>query len=479
MKRYTRRNVATLAGLTLAISAIAGCSPPGNATDPPTGEAISFSDFAPNDANEKAFASFVEDIDGKYSGKTLRIMGVKDPWLPAFQKMIDEFQSLSGASVTFENYSYDDTYSKEMLVGQQKSSEVDIIMFDLPWLGKFAETGFVEPLDDRIKSTDSDLLMYDDFYNVMREGSVWDGETLGIPFAPYFIMQITNDDLMNEAGVQIPETIDDFVEACQTITEKTGVAGTAINNQSGTPVGQAYFEWIYSAGGRPFASEHPDAEGGEYYADMTPQFSSPESKKVIEMFKTLMESCEPSGARNIAWQERYSAFATGQAAMIAPWNYDIPPLDNPAQSAVAGKYSVSPVPGTPGAEANTPVGGWEMGINSYSTQKDLAWDFIVWFSSPAVNGAFLDAGGFASRYSVGDNAALQKKYPWLEVQQSVVDDAFPAFRPQVPEAFEIMNTLGDHIGAYLAGEKTLDEATADADKEIGEMLKAAGYTVKQ
>lgn len=477
MNRQRRRATAVVAALTGGILALAGCGGGGAPTTSNPDAAKSTADFAPTEANKVAFTKLTDGLKEKYAGKTLRIIGVKDPWLPAFNAMTKEFSDLTGAQVTFENYSYDDTYSKEILLGQQRSSSTDVIMFDLPWVGQFAKTGFVEPLDDRLAAADKDLIMYDDFYKVMREGATWNGQTIGIPFAPYFIMNLYNKPLLEKAGVNPPKTIDEFQQACMTIKEKTGVAGTAINNQTGTAVGQAYFEWIYNMGGRPFSSEAPDAAGGKYYSDMTPQFSSPESKATIKMFKDLL-ACEPNGAANIAWQERYSSFATGQAAMISPWNYDIPPLDDPNQSAVAGQYGVQPVPVKSGVKATTPVGGWMMGINKYSTQKDLAWDFTQWFSSPAVNAAFLSKGGFSARYSVGKNPDLVKQYPWLETQAAVVDDAFPAFRPQIPEAFEIMKTLGDHIGAYLAGEKSLDQATAEADAELGALMKKSGYTVK-
>ncbi|CCI53646.1 hypothetical protein BN13_430005 [Nostocoides jenkinsii Ben 74] len=141
------------------------------------------------------------------------------------------------------------------------------------------------------------------------------------------------------------------------------------------------------------------------------------------MFKDLI-NCEPSGATNIAWQERYSAFGTGQAAMIGPWNYDIPPLDDPAQSAVAGKYEVSTVPVADGVKLNTPVGGWMMGINSFSTEKDMAWDFTQWFSSPAVNAFFMSNGGFAARYSHVHGTAFRRA-------QELFDD--PHLRPDAAD----------------------------------------------
>lgn len=463
--------------LVVALGACGGGDSTTTSAGPSAAAGKAIADMSPSDAAKTAFTKFETGLKGKYNGKTLKIIGVKDPWLPAFTKSTEAFTKLTGAKVTFENYAYDDTYSKEILLGQEKSSAADIIMFDIPWVGKFAQTGFVEPLDDRIAAADKDLIMYDDFYKVMADAAKWDGKTIGVPFAPYFIMMLSNKEVLSQAGVTVPKTIDEFTAACKTIKEKTGVAGTAINNQTGTAVGQAYFEWIYNMGGKPFTSETPDNTTGDYYSDMTPQFSSAESKKTVQMFKDLI-NCEPSGATNIAWQERYSAFATGQAAMISPWNYDIPPLDDPAQSAVAGKYEVSTVPVADGVKLNTPVGGWMMGINSFSTEKDMAWDFTQWFSSPAVNAFFMSNGGFAARYSVSKNADLVKQYPWLSIQQQVVDTAFPAFRPQVPEAFEIMKTLGDNIGSFLAGQASLDDAMAKADSDIGGMLKQAGYTVK-
>lgn len=466
----------TAAALTAALAAVglAACSSSGTAAG--SGD-TPYSQWAPTAKNKTALESFSKAIKGKYQGKTLNIVGIKDPWYPAALDMISTFEKLTGAKVTYNGYSYNDGYSKEVLLGQQKSSDADIIMYDMPWIGKFAQAGFVEPLDGRIKAADKNLIMYDDFYKVMREGAQWKGQTLGVPFAPYFTMNVYNTDLLDKAGVKPPKTMSQFTSACHAIKSKTGVAGTALNNQSGMAVGQAYFEYIYNMGGKPFASESPETANGEYYSDMTPQFTSSQSKATIKMFKDLVD-CEPKGALNIDWNSRYSAFATGQAAMIQPWNYDIANLGNSSKSAVAGKYQVQPDPTATGVSLNTPVGGWEMGIDKYSNHKDLAWDFIQWFSSPAVNAAFMDDGGFAARYSVQNNTALQKKYPWLKVQAKVVDTAFPAFRPQVPEAFDIMSHLGDQIGAYLAGQKTLDQATADANSQIGSMLKQAGYTVK-
>ncbi|MFV0427244.1 MAG: ABC transporter substrate-binding protein [Beutenbergiaceae bacterium] len=471
-----RRLVAGVGIAALATLTACGSSDDGGGGSEPVADSIA--DYAPNDTNREAFIAFEEELADKYSGQTLNIMGVNDPWLDSFSEMVEQFEELTGATVNFQGFSYDDTYSREVLVGTDQDSSVDLVMYDLPWVGQFVETGLVEPLDSYIDAVDPDLMMYDDLYEVMREGSTWNDQRYGIPFAPYFIMNISNTSLLDEAGVDgPPETMDEFVQTCHAVTENTGSAGTAINNQTGMAAGQAWFEFVYNMGGRAFESMHPTTEG-DYYADMTPRFDTPEARATAEMLKDLI-SCQPEGAVNITWPERYSSFATGQAAMIAPWNYDIPPLDDPETSTVAGNYVVTPAPVADGVDRVTSVGGWELGINTASTQKEFAFDFITWFSSPAVNAAFVDGGGFPARYSATENADLQAKYPWLEVQGEVVDAAFPAFRPQVPEAFELMTIIGNNLGKYYADEVSLDEALEGAQTELTELLVSAGYTVNE
>jgi hypothetical protein len=65
---------------------------------------------------------------------------------------------------------------------------------------------------------------------------------------------------------------DPWVKACDTIDQEfqqlTGLFGTALNNQRGAAVGQAYFEYIFNFGGKAFNSMYPGSP--DQYADMTP-----------------------------------------------------------------------------------------------------------------------------------------------------------------------------------------------------------------
>jgi len=85
-----------------------------------------------------------------WNGKTLRVIMIQDPWVKAFDTIDQEFEKLTGAKVTIESFGYDDTHQKEVLLGSSKSDAYDIVVLDSPWVGEFAQGGFVDNLKERI-----------------------------------------------------------------------------------------------------------------------------------------------------------------------------------------------------------------------------------------------------------------------------------------------------------------------------------------
>ena len=52
----------------------------------------------------------------------------------------------------------------------------------------------------------------------------------------------------------------------------------------------------------------------------------------------------------LLWQEEHTRFAfqNGRARFMRNWPYAVPLLNDPAQSAVAGRFAVAPMPAAPG-----------------------------------------------------------------------------------------------------------------------------------
>ena len=417
---------------------------------------------------------FTAGLKNKYAGKQLHLIMINDPFLPAFNKMADAFTALTGAKVSVDTFGYDATYQKEVLACGQNDKTYDIVVFDVPWTQKFVSCS--DPLNAYVKKTNRALLQYDDFFPVMREASQWDGKMIGLPFAPYFVLQSYNAKYYKSLGLQPAKTLDQFVSNAAAATKNSklpAVYGTAMNNQSGSAVGQAFFEYIYNIpGGKPFMSEYPGSQ--KPYSNMTPMFASKQGVAVVEMFKKLIAS-EPPGALNSAWQQRQTAFATGHVAAVNEWDVTTPSLSDPKQSTVVNDFAASDFPSN--GKLVTQVGGWTMALDKNGTQKELALDFMTWFTSKETSLAFSAAGGFPNRTSVLNDPALNKQYPWYATLKSSVPTAFADCRPRVSQSFDIINTLGTYIGKALAGSMSTKDAMLGADREIGTMLKKAGYRV--
>lgn len=416
---------------------------------------------------------------GDFEGKTLQVIMIADPWVPAFQKINPEFEELTGAKVIVDSYGYDATHQKEVLEGSQQSGAFDVVVLDSPWVGEFWEAGYVEDLKPYIEKSDPQEVQYDDFVEVFREISDWKGHIVGMPFGAYFVTLYHRSDLFEKEGLQPPTTFAEWKEIAAKFTNNPdypGMFGTALNNQQGSPVGQAWFEYIWNVGGKPFKSSYPGSP--DPYADMTPMFDSPESIEVVNLFKEMLQY-EPPGSLSMAWDDRTQAFASGRVAMVSAWSVRTPTFLDPNRSMITDKFVPAVIPAKEGIEPVPPVGGWVMGISSYSEQKDLAWEYVKWFTSPEIHKKFVDAGGPPSRYSAFQDPELLAKYPWFPIIEKSAGMAYADCRPRVPESFEIISTVGIYVSRALSGELSAEEAMQKANEEIKTLLKKSGYNMSE
>lgn len=427
-------------------------------------------------AQDSGWDAFVAGLKDKYQGKTLQMITISDPFVPALQAANKAFTELTGAQIVVDPFGYDAVYQKEQLACQQNNSQYDVVVFDVPWTQAFVPC--VDHLNDLIKAADPEVIGYDDYFQVMREAVEWDGEIIGLPFAPYFVLQHYNTEIFDALGLKPATNYTEMLangKAANQSSAFPNVYATILNNQAGSAVGQAFFEYIYNIeGGKPFESMHPGC-APDCYADMTPLFSSPQGIQVVEFFKSMLPY-EPPGALNMAWQQRQSYLNLAKIAFNSQWNVTTPSADDPNQSIIVGKLGTAPFPHD-SKDLVTQVGGWSMGINKDSTQKDMAWDYMQWFNAAPTNVEFAKLGGFPSRDSTLNNADLNAQWPWYATLKEVIPTAFADCRPRNNESFDIINTLGTYIGQALSGEKTTEEAMKAADLDIGKMLKDKGYVV--
>ena len=416
---------------------------------------------------------------GKHPDKTLRILMIQDPWLSGFEKLNPTFEKLTSAKVVIDAFGYDQTHEKEVLEGTSKSTQYDIIVLDSPWVGEFWSGEFVEDLKPYIDKTKPEVIEWSDFVPAFQAVSDWENTIVGVPFGAYFMMMHYRKDLFEKAGLQPPKSIDDYKAAAKHFTgnpDFPGMYGTALNNARGAPAGQSFFEWIFNFGGKPFASVYPGST--DVYSDMTPEFKSPEAKQVFDFFKEMLKY-EPPGGESIDWEQRAATFTTGKTAMITAWSVRTPGFYDPAKSQIADKIGTSMFPHVEGAQGTPPLGGWVMGISANSLQKDLAWDYIKWFTSKDVHKQFVLLGGPPSRMSAINDPEIRQKMPWVETIGETVGHVYADCRPRIPESFEIIDTVGFQFSRALQNQVSVDEALGELQTSISDLMVKGGYTIQQ
>jgi trehalose/maltose transport system substrate-binding protein len=254
---------------------------------------------------------------------------------------------------------------------EAQSSEIDVFQFDVIWPGILAE--HMINMYDYI----SEEALADYFPAIVANNTV-DGNLTGIPYFNDAPMLYYRTDLLEEYGVEIPQTWEELAVAAQTIQDGERAKG---NSEFWGYVwqGNAYegltcdaLEWIYSEAGSTIVS--PDG---------TITVNDPAVAFAIDRAATWVGTISPEGVTGYQEEDARATWQAGNAAFMRNWPYAYA-LSNGEDSAVAGKFGVTLLPtGEAGLRAAT-QGGWQLGVSRYAENPDAAAAVAIYYTSPTV-----------------------------------------------------------------------------------------------
>lgn len=422
-----------------------------------------------------AMAQDWDSVLGNHESTTIRVQSIADPFIDAFNEISPGFTELTGAEVTLDSFGYDPLHERQILSCSQGSDEYDVLFIDGIWIGEFVEAGCIEPVEERVAAADPAIVAMDDYIDSFAGQATWDGQLQCLPIAGYWHMLHYRRDLFEQHGIEVPETFEELMEVARFFAEDDGdpdVAGMAMNFQRGSAAGQQFFEWIYSAGGRPWESNFAGSD--DPYGDQTPTLNSPEAVDMVQFFVDMVPY-GPPGVEQYAWDERANAFTQGRVAMINNWSVRTPLFTDPDISRVTDQFDVAMFPHAEGAESVPPVGGWILCMNAHSQQQDAAWDFMQWFASPQVHREFVRAGGPPSRHSAMQDEEIIAAQPWVPTLYESAQAAWQEGRPRHAMTFEMIDAIGLQVNRAIVGDATPQEAMDEANETVTRMLTRAGY----
>ncbi len=458
-----KRNLFVITAVLLLAMLLAACG--GGAADvaeveePPAAEeeAAPAEEEAPA-AEEDAAPAEEEMPEQPFAGTELVLASMTDQYVNAFRALIPQFEEETGIKVTMDELGYTDLYQKLTADFVADTGNYDLMTVDIVWSGEFAANEYTIPLNEYM-DRDADELALDDIMPVSWTLGEWEEEHYAYPLAGYANVLNYRKDILDEAGIDPPATQQELLAAAQALNDPDNdFYGMALLGAKGPAVAQDYMAWVQQHGGTIL-----DEEGN-------PALNSAENVEILEFFGELFNYAPP-GATDYWWDQRETAFRTGNVALMEGWSIARAGYEDPEISTVVGNVDIALAPVTEGMEPQYGFGGWGIGINASSDAPDAAWEFIKWLSSPEVQKEWVRNDGAPIRRSTLEDPELTEEYPWFPVLLEAFENGDGDYRPRIPQYSIIQDALGTAVNSYLVGELEAQEALDAAQAQVEEAMQ--------
>lgn len=278
-------------------------------------------------------------------------------------------------------------YDQRIALDLSAGTAADVNLMDSFMVSELASAGYLEPLDDLAAGWDQ----YGAYLPALLEVTSYDGKVYALPTDTDVRMLWYSKPAFEKAGIAVPwapKTWDDILDAARKLKE-AGIQ-YAFQLPAGVKQGEATtMQGVYMA---LLGADAPDGdrnrlrdrESGKWIGD------SPALRRTFELYKTVYaeEQLNPADlnyAADIGVAVR-QAFLEGKVGIMASgsWEdaciWDCNGINLPSREERDAIAAWTPWPGSgqPGAKATTNIsGGWAIGINSKTADKDLAFKLVT------------------------------------------------------------------------------------------------------
>jgi len=387
---------------------------------------------------------------------------------------IPEFEARTGMKVNFTLQAFPIYNQRADLELSTKGSAWDFVNVTFIYSGRWIGAGWLTPLDEFMNDRNATPPGWDpaDFV-AGAQSALQDarGRTYGFAWeAGAMLMGAARADLIERAGLKLPETLDQLLQVCEATHNKEQVVAFVADKLH-------HWNWIpylMGYGGRVF-KDPPE--------NLTPVLDTPEAAHAAEYYAALLAKYSPSGVLSYTDDQAMRAQLTGRANIRTQSVGWMTPMVKHEDSTVKSTVRFGLVPGGP-AGAFPGCNSHGFGIPLGAKQKRAAWEFIAWaMSKETVRRVALEKGYTSvCRRSVIDDPAYRKVMTlngqdvaalYLKVLELGGKTGYMKYRtvPVFPQVGDKINKALERIATKQMGAR---EAMKQAQVEAIEDLKKAG-----
>jgi trehalose/maltose transport system substrate-binding protein len=282
-------------------------------------------------------------------GQFTKDTGIKVKWVPHAEAADDVYATIA------RNFS-------------ARSSDFDVVMIDVIWPGAFGP--FLADLRELGLGEDAKL-----HAKGIVDNNTVDGKLVAMPFFGDFGILYYRTDLLKKYGYKGPPK----TWAQLTAMAKKIQAGERASNplfQGFVWQGNAYegltcdaLEWFQSFG------------AGGFIDNGKVTINNPRAVAALNLAKTWVDGISPRGVTTYQEEDARNVFQGGNAVFMRNWPYA---YSLAKESDIGKKFDVTVLPHS-GANASVgTVGGWQLGVSSFSENQEAAAELVRYLTSPAV-----------------------------------------------------------------------------------------------
>ncbi len=324
----------------------------------------------------------------------------------------------------------------------------------------------------------------DDMLPAMRDGLSVGGKLYAAPFYGESSMLMYRKDLMDKAGVTMPNNptwVQVRDAAAKIHNPKDGVYGICLRGKPG---------WGDNAA---FLTTMVNTFGGQWF-DMKwkPQLTTKPWHDAITFYVDMMNKYGPPGSANNSFNEILALYNEGKCGMWVDATIAASFITDPKQSKVADKVAFAQAPTMVTPKGANWLWAWALAVPAGTKHTAEAQKFIEWATSKEYVNLIGKEVGWGNvptgtRKSTYTNENFLKAAKFAAAEKAAIDSANPndATLPKspyvgvqfaaIPEFQSIGIAVGQQLSSALAGKISVDAALKASQAAADREMKKAGY----
>lgn len=451
-----------------------------------------------------SFAS-IDALD--YSGRTLNIITHAVPVMGEPTALhASQFEELTGAEVNVVHVPFGDLFQRIMIPFQAKQNAYDVLFYGSLWIGDFSP--YLEPVPVEYQNTVSMKSVTTNYKDVATWGKTMvqfpvDGDR---HYLKYRTDVLDNPEMQKkfkaETGrdLSVPQTWEEYDEIARVFNGWDWDGDGEKNYGSAEVVKRDDLMFSAFISRVSAYAKHPDVKGGFFFdlETMEPLINTPGFVKGLEMFIKAQDFMPPGG-NNFGLGDEIFSFGGGQTLFSYSWD-DAYIQAMQKDSRIRNKVAAAPLPGAKEVwnrktgkwdSFETPnrapyiTWGWTSAVSKMSENKDMAFDYLCFFSNEANTLHDLQIGRFGVnpyRTTHFDPKFWTDKLNWndktaltyVKTLSGMDDSKNRVFDLRVPGVGQFMSSMAVGVSEALAGQKAPQKALDDVAAEWRRIVERIG-----